>query len=252
VGSLFSSDAWNNITFTAGEVKNPRRDVPLSLAFGTAIVTVLYVLANLAYLVTLPLDQVQHAPADRVATAMLDVVVPGFGTLLMAVFIIVSTFGCTNGLILAGARAYYAMARDGLFFASVGRLNDARVPARGLLLQGVWACGLVLMRTYDPATGVYGNLYSNLLEYVVSAALIFYVLTIVGIFRLRATRPGVERPYRAVGYPMVPLLYIAGAATILTVLFLFRTATTWPGLAIVVLGLPVYWYRARKGATARR
>jgi APA family basic amino acid/polyamine antiporter len=252
VGSLFSSDAWNNITFTAGEVKNPRRDVPLSLAFGTGIVTVLYVLANLAYLVTLPLDQVQHAPADRVATAMLDVVVPGLGTLLMAVFIIVSTFGCTNGLILAGARAYYAMARDGLFFTSVGRLNDARVPARGLLLQGAWACGLVLMRTYDPATGVYGNLYSNLLEYVVSAALIFYVLTIVGLFRLRATRPGVERPYRAVGYPLVPLLYIAGAATILTVLFLFRTATTWPGLAIVVLGLPVYWYWARNDATAGR
>jgi APA family basic amino acid/polyamine antiporter len=153
----------------------------------------------------------------------------------------ISTFGCNNGLILAGARAYYAMARDGLFFRSAGQLNGAKVPAWGLALQGIWAALLVLPRTYDPPTGAYGNLYSNLLDYVVSAALIFYILTIAGVFRLRSTRPEIERPYRAIGYPVVPALYIAGAATILVVLFIYRTATTWPGLIIVLLGVPVYF-----------
>ena len=146
-----------------------------------------------------------------------------------------------NGLILAGARAYYAMAKDGLFFRAAGRLNPARVPAAGLVLQGVWAAFLVLARTFDPATRVYGNLYNNLLDYVISAALIFYILTIGAIFRLRVTRPDVERPYRAIGYPVVPALYIAGAATILLVLFVYRTASTWPGLVIVLLGVPVYF-----------
>src|SRR5205823_3997157 len=164
-----------------------------------------------------------------------------------------STFGCNNGLILAGARAYYAMARDGLFFRSAGRLNDARVPAWGLMLQGVWAAFLVLPRTYDPATRTYGNLYNNLLDYVISAALIFYILTIAGIFRLRRTRPDVERPYRALGYPVVPALYIGGAAAILLVLFVYRTATTWPGLVIVLLGLPVYFaWRPRPSAPPSR
>jgi basic amino acid/polyamine antiporter, APA family len=240
-GSLFSADAWNNITFTAGEVKDPRRNIPLSLALGTSIVIALYLLANVAYLVTLPFDQIQHAPGDRVATATLNAIWPGIGPTVMAIGIIISTFGCTNGLILAGARAYYAMSRDGLFFRSAGQLNDARVPAWGLVLQGVWAVFLVLPRTYDPATRAYGNLYNNLLEYVISAALIFYILTIAGIFRLRATRPAVERPYRAFGYPIVPALYIAGAAAILIVLFVYRTATTWPGLIIVLLGVPVYF-----------
>jgi len=240
-GSLFSADAWNNITFTAGEVKDPRRNVPLSLALGTAIVIGLYLLANLAYLVTLPLAQIQHAPADRVATATLEAIVPGVGALIMALAIMTSTFGCNNGLILAGARAYYAMARDGLFFRSAGRLNEARVPAWALCLQGIWAACLVLPRTYDPATRAYGNLYSNLLDYVISAALIFYILTIAGVFRLRRTQPHVERPYRAFGYPIVPALYIVGAATILLVLFAYRTATTWPGLLIVLLGVPVYF-----------
>ena len=159
----------------------------------------------------------------------------------MAVAIMISTFGCNNGLILAGARAYYAMARDGLFFRSAGRLNDAKVPAWGLMLQGVWAAALVLPRTYDVATGTYGNLYSNLLDYVISAALIFYILTIAAVFRLRRTRPNAERPYRAFGYPIVPALYIVGASTILLVLFIYRTATTWPGLIIVLLGVPVYF-----------
>jgi APA family basic amino acid/polyamine antiporter len=245
-GSLFSADAWNNITFTAGEVKDPRRNIPLSLALGTIIVISLYLLANVAYLVSLPFAAVQHAPADRVATATLDVVVPGAGAVIMAIGIMISTFGCNNGLILAGARAYYAMARDGLFFRRAGELNAAKVPAWGLVLQGVWAAALVLPRTYNPATSAYGNLYSNLLDYVVSAALIFYVLTILGVFRLRAIRPNADRPYRAFGYPAVPALYIVGALTILLVLFAYRASTTWPGLAIVLLGVPVYFYWARQ------
>jgi APA family basic amino acid/polyamine antiporter len=239
-GSLFSADAWNNITFTAGEVKDPRRNIPLSLAFGTLIVITLYVLANVAYLATLPLAAIQQAPADRVATSTLETIFPGVGVALMAFAIMISTFGCNNGLILAGARAYYAMAHDRLFFARAGELNAARVPAWGLVLQGIWASVLVLPRTYDSATGRYGNLYGNLLDYVISAALLFYILTIAGVFRLRATRPDAPRPYRAVGYPWLPALYIAGAATILMVLLIYRPATTWPGFLIVLLGLPVF------------
>jgi APA family basic amino acid/polyamine antiporter len=245
-GSLFSADAWNNITFTAGEVKDPRRNIPLSLVLGTSVVIGLYLLANVAYLVTLPFDAIQHAPTDRVATATLDVIFPGIGATIMAIGIMISTFGCTNGLVLAGARAYYAMARDRVFFRSAGVLNRARVPAWALVLQGVWAVFLVLPRTYDPATRAYGNLYSNLLDYVVSAALIFYILTIAGVFRLRVTRPTADRPYRTWGYPLVPALYIAGAATILAVLFVYRTATTWPGLIIVLLGVPVYFLWRQK------
>src|SRR5947199_3500639 len=169
-GSLFSADAWNNITFTAGEVKDPRRNIPLSLVLGTGIVIGLYLLANVAYLTTLPFEGIQHAPADRVATATLDAIFPGAGAVMMAVAIMISTFGCANGLILAGARAYYAMARDGLFFTQAGRLNPMRVPAWGLALQGLWAAFLVLPRTYDPTTRTYGNLYNNLLDYVISAA----------------------------------------------------------------------------------
>jgi APA family basic amino acid/polyamine antiporter len=250
-GSLFSADAWNNITFTAGEVKEPRRNVPLSLALGTAIVIGLYLLANVAYLVTLPFEAVQHAPSDRVATATLNAIFPGLGATLMALGIMISTFGCNNGLILAGARAYYAMARDGLFFRPVGRLNDARVPAWGLVLEGLWAALLVLPRTYDAATHSYGNLYSNLLDYVISAALIFYILTIAGVYRLRAIRPDADRPYRTVGYPIVPAIYILGAATILAVLFVYRTSTTWPGLVIVLIGVPVYFaWRPRMSSLA--
>jgi APA family basic amino acid/polyamine antiporter len=248
VGSLFAADAWNNITFTAGEVKNPRRNLPLSLVAGTGLVIGLYVLANLAYLVTLPLDQIQNAPSDRVATASLEVVLPGRGALLMALGIVISTFGCANGMILAGARATYAMARDGVFFRAAGRLNAAQVPSWALALQGVWACLLVLPRTYDPASGIYGNLYGNLLDYVVSAALLFYILTILGLFRLRVTRPDADRPYRAFGYPFVPAIYVVSATVLLVMLFFYRTATTWPGFAIVALGVPVYfmWGRSTK------
>jgi APA family basic amino acid/polyamine antiporter len=249
--SLFSADAWNNITFTAGEVKNPRRNIPLSLAFGTFLVIGLYLLANVAYLATLPFEAIQTVPSDRVATATADVIFPGYGATVMAVAIMISTFGCNNGLILAGARAYWAMARDGLFFRSSGRLNDHHVPAWGLVIQGIWAAALVLPRTVsvDAKTGAtsYGNLYGNLLDYVISAALIFYILTIIGIFRLRRTRPDAERPYRAFGYPVIPALYIIGASVILVVLFVYQTATTWPGLIIILTGIPVYLIWRRVG-----
>src|SRR5205085_6264267 len=209
-GSLFSADAWNNITFTAGEVKEPKRNIPLSLAFGTIIVITLYLLANVAYLATLPFEKIQGA--DRVATDTMNVIFSGRGALVMAVAIMVSTFGCNNGLILAGARAYYAMARHGLFFKKSGALNHKHVPGWGLVIQGIWAALLVLPRTikYNAAGNItgYGNLYGNLLDYVISAALIFYILTIAGIFRLRQTRPDAERPYKAFGYPVIPGLYI--------------------------------------------
>ncbi len=249
--SLFSADAWNNITFTAGEVINPRRNIPLSLAFGTILVIGLYLLANVAYLAALPFDAIQNAPSDRVATETAKVIFPGAGATIMAIAIMVSTFGCNNGLILAGARAYYAMARDGLFFRRVGELNKYHVPAWGLVIQGIWAAVLVLPRTVktDAAGNVtYGNLYGNLLDYVISAALIFYILTIIGIFVLRRKRPDAERPYRAFGYPIVPALYVIGAAVILGVLFIYQTATTWPGLIIVLTGVPVYFLWHRRSA----
>lgn len=248
-GSLFSADAWNNITFTAGEVKDPKRNIPLSLAFGTMIVIALYLLANVAYLTTLPFEKIQGA--DRVATDTMNVIFSGRGAIVMAVAIMISTFGCNNGLILAGARAYYAMARDGLFFKSSGRLNHKHVPAWSMVIQGVWAAVLVLPRTikHDTAGNItgYGNLYGNLLDYVISAALIFYILTIAGIFRLRQTRPNAERPYKAFGYPIVPILYIIGATVILIVLFVYQTATTWPGLIIVLTGIPVYFVWKKLG-----
>jgi basic amino acid/polyamine antiporter, APA family len=245
VGSLFAADSWNNITFTAGEVRQPQRNLPLSLLAGTGLVTALYFLANVAYLCLLPLDQIQHAPDDRVATAAVGVVFPGAGAAIMAVAIMISTFGCNNGIILAGARVYYAMAQDGLFFRATGRLNRRHVPAVGLILQGIWAALLILPRTrlVDPATGAqsYGNVYGTLLDYVIFAVLIFYVLTIVGLFRLRRDRPEALRPYRAVGYPLVPALYLVGASVIAVVLLLYKTQTSWPGLVIVLTGVPVYF-----------
>lgn len=250
--SLFSSDAWNNITFTAGEVKNPSRNIPLSLASGTFLVIGLYLLANIAYLVTLPVETIQSVPSDRVASATADVIFPGYGAIIMAAAIMVSTFGCNNGLILAGARAYYAMARDGLFFKSSGRLNTHRVPAWGLAIQGVWAAVLILPRTVTAVDAAgqpsaYGNLYGDLLTYVISAALIFYILTILGIFRLRQTRPEAERPYKAFGYPLIPAFYILSAAVILAVLFIYQTATTWPGLMIIATGVPAYFIWRKVG-----
>src|ERR1700688_3248657 len=249
VGSLFSADAWNNIGFTAAEVKNPKRDVALSMVFGTVIVITLYCLANLAYLCALPLAQIQNAPDDRVASAALAAVFGPAGAAIMAVAIIISTFGCNNGLILAGARVSYAMARDGLFFKSTGTLNKKGVPGSALVYQGIWITVLILLRTrHVSAAGAvtYGNLYSDLLDYVVFSALSFYVLTIAGIFVLRVKRPHADRPYRAFGYPFVPLLYIVTAGAIMFVLLLYRTQTAWPGLVIVLCGVPVYlsWSRS--------
>jgi basic amino acid/polyamine antiporter, APA family len=247
VGSLFSADAWNNIGFTAAEVKNPKRDVALSMAFGTIIVITLYCLANFAYLCTLPLVQIQTVPDDRVASAALNAIFGPVGAAIMAGAIIVSTFGCNNGLILAGARVCYAMAKDGLFFRATGTLNKRGVPGVALVIQGVWITLLILMRTQKVDAGgkiVYGNLYNDLLNYVIFAALLFYVLTVAGIFSLRARRPNLERPYRAFGYPLVPALYIAAATAIMVVLLLYQTKTTGVGLVIVLIGIPVYWLRS--------
>ncbi len=244
VGSLFSSDAWNNITFTAGEVKNPRRNIPLSLVMGTGLVTGLYLIANFAYLATLPLSGIQTAAQDRVGTAALEVIFGGVGGTLMAVAIIISTFGCNNGLVLAGARVYYAMAKDKLFFSSTQKLNKYHVPAVALALQCVWACLLVLPRTrsgkIEGGVEVYGNLYGMLLDYVVFAVLIFYILTIIGIFILRRKKPHAERPYKAFGYPVIPLVYISAAFLISTVLLFYKPQTSIPGLLIVLTGVPVY------------
>ena len=245
VGSLFSSDAWNNITFTAGEVKNPQRNIPLSLALGTGLVIGLYILANVAYLMTLSLEQIKTAPDDRVGTLALNTIFGSVGATIMAVAIIISTFGCNNGLILAGARVYYAMAKDNLFFKATEKLNKNHVPAFALILQCVWTCILVLPRTVstDAKTGalVYGNLYGTLLDYVVFAVLIFYVLTIAGLFVLRAKRPDAPRPYRAIGYPVLPALYIVAASVIALVLLFYKTSTSLPGLIIVLTGVPVYF-----------
>lgn len=247
VGSLFSADAWNNITFTAGEVINPKRNIPLSLALGTGIVSVLYILANIVYLNVLPLHGspagatvaergIQFASSDRVGTAAAQAIFGDGAAFVMAGLIMVSTFGCNNGLILAGARVYYAMAKDRLFFRNVGELNNHSVPSRGLVAQGVWASVLCLSGTYG-----------DLLDYVVFAVLIFYVLTIAGLFILRKKRPDAERPYKAFGYPVIPALYIIIASLICVDLLFVRPNYTWPGLIIVLLGIPVFllWHRKK-------
>ena len=248
VGSLFSCDSWNNITFTAGEVKNPKRNLPLSLLLGVGLVTTLYFLANIAYLVTLPLAGtpgaataasrgIQFATNDRVATALIEVIVGPKAALIMAVLIMISTFGCINGLVLAGARVYYAMARDGLFFASIGKLNSRGVPRNGLIVQSIWASLLALSGTY-----------SDLLDYVMFAVLIFYVLTIGGLFALRRKRPDAERPYRAWGYPIVPAIYLVVSALIaLDLLISPKTrGNTWPGVLLVLAGVPVFFLWSRR------
>ncbi|HOW30697.1 MAG TPA: amino acid permease [Bacteroidales bacterium] len=254
VGSLFSSDAWNNITFAAGEVKNPKRNIPLSLALGVIIVTIMFLLANFAYLNTLPLRGVengttvfekgmQFATNDRLGSATIFVLFGSMASILMAAFIVISTFGCNNGLILSGARVYYAMAKDKLFFRQVGELNKFGVPGKALVIQAVWASLLCLSGTY-----------SNLLDYVVFAVLIFYVLTIAGIFRLRKLKPDIERPYKAFGYPVVPAIYMALAVLIMVILLIYRPGYTWPGLIIVLTGIPVYfvWQHFSGGKTTIR
>jgi APA family basic amino acid/polyamine antiporter len=247
VGSLFSSDAWNNVTFAAAEVKNPQRNLPLALLLGTGLVSLLYVLANFAYLNTLPLAGtadgatvisrgIQHATQDRVGTAAAEVVFGSSGIVLMASAILISTFGCNNGLILAGARVYYAMARDGLFFKKAGALNAKAVPAAGLIIQSIWVSLLCL-------TGTYGQL----LNYVIFAALVFYVLTTIGLFILRAQLPNAERPYRAIGYPVLPGLYILLAAAVSVILLIAPKTRTeaLSGLVLVLIGIPVYFIGRR-------
>ncbi len=241
VGSLFSSDAWNNITFTAAEVKNPKRNIPLSLFLGTAIVTLLYIGANVAYILVLPLKGspegvsvvgrgIQFALSDRVATAASSMIFGAPAVVIMAVLIMISTFGCNNGLILAGARVYYAMAKDNLFFKKIGTVNKNSVPGVALVVQAVWASLLCLSGTYG-----------DLLDYVIFAVLIFYILTIAGIFLLRKKRPDAERPYKAWGYPVVPALYILAASAISIDLLIFKPMYSWPGMIIVLLGIPVYF-----------
>jgi len=231
VGSLFSSDAWNNVTFTAGEIRNPKRDLPLSLALGVTVVSILYISCNLVYLGVLPLEQIQHAPEDRVATAVASAMLGPVALQLMAALVMVSTFGCANGLILAGARVYYAMALDGLFFRAAKRIDPVhRAPRVSLWVQCAWACLLTL-------TGH----YSDLLDYVIFAVLLFYVLTIAGLFVLRRKRPEMARPYRAFGYPVLPAAYIAAGLLIEVLLLLYKPSYTWPGLIIVVLGVPVFF-----------
>jgi APA family basic amino acid/polyamine antiporter len=246
-GSLFAADSWHDITFAAEEVKDPRTTLPRSLAIGTVIVMLLYLAANMAYLAVLNFPAIQHAPNDRVATAMLQQIFPAWGGKALAALIMVSTFGCINSLVLAGPRAYYAMARDKLFFPAAGKLNRARVPGWSLVMQGVWAAVLVLLTTYSPVTG-YGNLYSDLLDYIISAALLFYILTIAAVVVLRYKRPDAERLYRTPGYPVVPAIYVLGASAVVLCLFIDRPATTWPGLALVIAGLPVYWLTRRDGS----
>jgi len=235
VGSLFSSDAWNNVTFIAGEIRNPQRNIGLSLFLGTLIVTVIYVSANLMYLATVPLQEIAFAPADRVGVVAAQAIFGQIGTLVIAVMIMISTFGCNNGLIMAGARVYYTMAHDGLFFRKAGELNRFEVPAWGLWAQCVWTSVLCL-------TGRYGDL----LNYVIFVVLIFYALTIIGIFVLRRTRPDAARPYRAFGYPVLPGLYVLAALTICVGLLIYQPTFTWPGLIIVLLGIPVFYMWNKK------
>jgi len=252
VGSLFSADAWNNVTFTAGEVKNPSRNLPLSLALGTGVVIALYIACNFIYLSALPLmgskgaatiaaRGIQYAAEDRVGTATMTQMLGPIGGLLMAAAIMISGFGCNNGLILSGARVYYAMAKDGLFFRNVAKLHPKyKTPAVSLMVQMVWTCVLCI-------SGSYGQL----LDYIIFAVLVFYILTIIGLFVLRRTHPDAERPYRAAGYPVLPALYIAMALFIDIVLLRYKPQYTWPGLIVVLLGIPVYYAWSRRAGKTR-
>jgi APA family basic amino acid/polyamine antiporter len=250
VGPLFAQSAWNNVTFTGSEVRDPGRNLPRALLIGCGIVVALYVLANLAYVVTLPLDSIKNAPENRVATATMQAILGAPGTVLMAVAIMISTFGCNNGLILAGARVYYAMARDGLFFKRVGSVNARHVPSVALIAQGIWACLLVLPRTAKavplrPGEDPYGDIYTQLLEYIVSADMIFYALMVGAVIVMRRKTPAAERPYRTFGYPFVPLLYILIALLLVVDLAYLTPWTSGIGYLIVLTGIPVYliWQR---------
>jgi APA family basic amino acid/polyamine antiporter len=230
VGSVFSSDAWNNVTFIAGEIKNPKRNIGLSLFLGTLIVTLIYISTNLVYTAVLPLQAIAAAPKDRVAVAASEVIFGNAGTIIIALMIMVSTFGCNNGLILAGARVYYTMAKDGLFFKKAGILNNHAVPSYALWLQCLVACVWSL-------SGRYGELL-DMISFVVVC---FYMLTIAGVFILRKTQPNLERPYTAIGYPVLPVLYIIMGLCFCALLIAYKPRFTWPGLIITLLGIPVYY-----------
>ena len=230
VGALFSSDAWNNVTFIAGEIKKPERNIGLSLLIGTVVVTVIYISMNLMYLNVMSIPEIANAPSDRVALAAALKIFGSTGTTFIALMIMVSTFGCNNGLILSGSRVYYTMANDGLFLPAAKKLNKKGVPAAALWMQFIWASALCL-------SGKYGDL----LDFIIFTVLIFYILTIAGIFKLRKTQPDMPRPYKAFGYPFIPLLYIILAATICIVLLFYKPMYTWPGLIIVLAGIPIYY-----------
>jgi APA family basic amino acid/polyamine antiporter len=231
VGSIFSSDAWNNVTFIAGEIKNPQRNIGLSLFLGTLIVTIIYVTANIMYTAVLPLHEIAYAEKDRVAVAASHAIFGNIGTVIIALMIMVSTFGCNNGLILAGARVYYTMAKDGLFFKQAGQLNKFAVPQQSLWVQCILASLWCL-------SGKYGDL----LDMVSFVVVLFYMLTIVGIFILRKKRPDLPRPYKAFGYPILPLIYIVMGVTFCSLLIYYKPAFTWPGLIITLIGIPIYYF----------
>jgi APA family basic amino acid/polyamine antiporter len=239
VGSIFSSDAWNNVTFIAGEIKNPKRNIGLSLFLGTLIVTVIYIAANLMYISVLPLHDIANAPSERVAVAASNVIFGNMGAYVIAVMIMISTFGCNNGLILAGARVYYTMAQDGLFFKKAGTLNKNAVPEWALWAQCIVA-GLLCL------SGKYGDL----LDMVSFIVVIFYVLTIIGIFILRKKRPEMERPYKAFGYPILPAIYILMGTAFCVLLIIYKPNFTWPGLIITLIGIPLYYIALRNKKTA--
>ena len=240
IGSLFSSDAWNNVAFAATEVKNPRRNLPLALGLGTLIVSVMYVLANVAYINVLPLSGIQNAAQDRVATVAMQTIFGGAGVAIMAIAIMISTFGCSNGLVLAGARVYYAMSHDGVFFKGASRVDPRhRTPKAALWVQCLWTCILALSGTYN-----------DLLAYVIFAAVLFYFLTVIALFRLRGLRPDMERPYRAVGYPWMPGIYAILMGLLMVDLLVKSPLYTWPGLIIVVIGIPVYFVWKRVGVAS--
>lgn len=234
VGSIFSSDAWNNVTFIAGEVKNPKRNIGLSLFLGTLIVTLIYVTVNLMYISVLPLNEIAHAENDRVAVTASHVIFGNAGTVIIAIMIMISTFGCDNGLILSGARVYYTMAKDGLFFKRTSVLNKNAVPEPALWLQCIVASILCL-------SGKYGDLL-DMISFVV---VLFYILTIAGIFILRKKKPEVERPYKAFGYPVLPALYLVMAAAFCIALIIYKPEYTWPGFIIVLIGIPIYFFSLR-------
>ena len=251
VGSLFSADAWYNVTYISGEVINPKRNVPLSLFFGTLLVSVLYLLTNFIYIKILPLSGspngadvlsrgIQYATDDRVATSAMSVVFGDYAAIIMAVFIMISTFGCNHGLIMAGPRVYYAMAKDGLFFKKVGSINKSGVPGFAIVVQGIWSVLLCLSGTYG-----------DLLDYVIFAVLIFFTLTILAIFILRVKRPDIPRPYKAFGYPVIPALYILTTTAIMIILLIYKPNYTFPGLGIVLLGIPVFylWKKYNKNSS---